>query len=48
MEAILPDIPMGRMGTPEDLAQAICFLASKEASYVTGTVLDVSGGLSLV
>lgn len=45
---MLPYIPMGRMGTPEDLAQAICFLASEETSYITGTVLDVSGGLSLV
>ncbi|MCD8014900.1 MAG: SDR family oxidoreductase [Lachnospiraceae bacterium] len=45
---MLPYIPMGRMGTPEDLASAICFLASEEASYITGTVLDVSGGLSLV
>lgn len=44
----LPYIPAGRLGTPEDLAQAICFLASEESSYITGTVLDVSGGLSLV
>ncbi|MCD8348076.1 MAG: SDR family oxidoreductase [Lachnospiraceae bacterium] len=46
--AMLPYIPAGRMGTPEDLAGAICFLASEETSYITGTVLDVSGGLSLV
>lgn len=46
--ALLPDIPMGRMGTPEDLAAAICFLASEESAYVTGAVLDVSGGLQLV
>ncbi|MCD8011286.1 MAG: SDR family oxidoreductase [Lachnospiraceae bacterium] len=46
--AFLPYIPMGRLGTPEDLAQAICFLASEETSYITGTVLDLSGGLSLV
>ncbi|MCD7745020.1 MAG: SDR family oxidoreductase [Lachnospiraceae bacterium] len=45
---MLPYIPMNRMGTPEDLAAAICFLASEESAYVTGTVLDVSGGLSLV
>lgn len=45
---MLSFIPSGRIGTPEDLAQAICFLASEESSYVTGTVLDVSGGLSLV
>ena len=48
MSALLPFIPQGRMGTPEDLAGAVCFLASEEASYITGTVLDLSGGLSLV
>ncbi|MBD5475023.1 MAG: SDR family oxidoreductase [Lachnospiraceae bacterium] len=48
ISGMLPLIPAGRMGTPEDLAQAICFLASEESSYVSGTVLDVSGGLSLV
>ncbi len=46
--AMLPYIPAGRMGTPDDLAQAICYLASEETSYLTGTTLDVSGGLSLV
>lgn len=46
--AWLAYIPMGRVGTPEDLAQAICFLASEESGYTTGTVLDLSGGLSLV
>ncbi|MBR2288627.1 MAG: SDR family oxidoreductase [Clostridia bacterium] len=48
MSTLLPYIPQGRMGTPEDLAGAICFLASEESAYVTGTVLDVSGALSLV
>lgn len=48
MTALLPYIPQGRMGTPEELAAAVCYLASEEASYVTGTVLDLSGGLSLV
>ena len=48
MSALLPYIPQGRMGTPGDLAGAICYLASEESSYVTGTVLDLSGGLSLV
>lgn len=46
--AWLPYIPSGRLGTPEDLAQAICFLASEESAYTIGTVLDLSGGLSLV
>lgn len=48
MSALLPYIPQGRMGTPKDLAEAICYLASEESAYVTGTVLDLSGGLSLI
>ena len=34
-----------RLGTPDDIAHAVCYLASEQASYVTGTVLNVSGGL---
>lgn len=37
-------IPIGRLGTPEEVARAILWLLSDEASYVTGTVLDVAGG----
>ena len=36
---------MGRLGTPEEAAQAIAFFASEEASYVTGQVLGVNGGM---
>jgi len=43
----LPYIPMGRLGAPEDLAQAICYLASEEAGYMTGSTIDISGGLNL-
>jgi 3-oxoacyl-[acyl-carrier protein] reductase len=39
-------VPLGRMGDPEDLANAIAFLASDRASYVTGTCINVDGGLS--
>ena len=40
-------IPLGRMGSPRDVAAAIVFLASDEASYITGHVLDVNGGMYL-
>jgi 3-oxoacyl-[acyl-carrier protein] reductase len=56
MTDVLPDkvkedlktrIPLGRMGAPRDVAAAIVFLASDEAGYITGHVLDVNGGMYL-
>jgi 3-oxoacyl-[acyl-carrier protein] reductase len=44
-ESMAGQIPLGRLGTPDDVAAAVAYLASDEASYVTGTVLNVSGGL---
>lgn len=38
-------IPLGRVGAPEDVAGAVCFLASDEASYITGQVIAVNGGM---
>src|SRR5207237_9030487 len=38
-------IPLGRLGTPEDVAYAVCFLASDEAAYITGQVFAVNGGM---
>ena len=38
-------IPLRRLGTPDDVAAAVCFLASDEASYITGQVLAVNGGM---
>jgi 3-oxoacyl-[acyl-carrier protein] reductase len=38
-------IPLKRLGTPDDVAAAVCFLASSEASYITGQVLAVNGGM---
>lgn len=40
-------IPLGRMGTPEDIAAAVVFLASDEAGFITGQTLSVSGGLTM-
>jgi 3-oxoacyl-[acyl-carrier protein] reductase len=44
---LLRRIPLGRMGTCAEIAAAIVFLASEEAGYITGTVLDVNGGLRM-
>ncbi len=44
-DAMLKQIPLGRFGTVEDVANAIAFLASDEASYITGQVLVVDGGM---
>ena len=46
-EAIDAGIPMKRRGTPEDVANAICFLASDDAAYITGEVLRVDGGMAM-
>ena len=44
-EALLANVSIPRLGTPEDVAEAVAFLAGPGASYVTGVVLNVSGGL---
>ena len=41
----LKNIPLGRLGTPEDVAKSVAFLASEDASYITGHVLNVNGGM---
>jgi 3-oxoacyl-[acyl-carrier protein] reductase len=46
-EALLTRVPLGRMGTDAEVAAAIVFLASEEAGYITGAVLDVNGGLRM-
>jgi 3-oxoacyl-[acyl-carrier protein] reductase len=47
-EATLGRIPMGRMGLPAEVAAAVVYLASAEASYVTGTTLHVNGGMAML
>lgn len=44
-DALLTQIPLARLGSPEDIAYAVAFLASPEASYITGTTLHINGGM---
>jgi 3-oxoacyl-[acyl-carrier protein] reductase len=44
-EGLLAKIPLGRLGTPDDIACAVAFLAGPGAAYVTGTTLHVNGGM---
>ena len=44
-ETLVTQIPIGRFGTPAEVAAAVCFLASDEAAYITGQVLSVNGGM---
>ena len=46
-EATLQQIPLGRVGTPKDIAETVAFLASDKASYITGQVISVDGGMAI-
>src|SRR4030042_1195347 len=46
-QALLQHIPLGSIGTPRDVAEAVAFLASEEARYITGQVLGIDGGMAL-
>lgn len=47
IDAVTRAIPLGRVGTPEDVAEAVVFLASPAAGYITGQTISVSGGLTM-
>jgi 3-oxoacyl-[acyl-carrier protein] reductase len=47
-EAILAKVPAGRLGSPKDIAAAAVYLASEEAQYVTGHILNVNGGMAMI
>jgi len=47
LRALEEKVPLGRLGKPEDIANTFAFLASDEASYINGAVIEVSGGLTL-
>ena len=46
--AILSRVPAGRLGEPADIAAGVIYLASQEASYVTGQTLHVNGGMAMI
>jgi NAD(P)-dependent dehydrogenase (short-subunit alcohol dehydrogenase family) len=48
MKIISSSVPLGRFGTPDDIAKVVVFLASDDSSYITGTELFVDGGFAQV
>jgi acetoacetyl-CoA reductase len=47
-ESILPQIPVGRLGRPEEIARAVVFLAAEEAGFITGSTLSINGGQYMI
>jgi 3-oxoacyl-[acyl-carrier protein] reductase len=47
-KALLAKVPLGRLGTPEDVAEVVAFLASPRAAYITGQTVIVDGGMVMV
>jgi acetoacetyl-CoA reductase len=45
---ILPLIPVGRLGTPEEIGRAVVFLASEDGGFITGSTLSINGGQYMV
>ena len=48
LDGIVADIPVGRLGTPEDVARCVSFLAAEDAGFITGAVLAVNGGQYMI
>ena len=46
-EAACAQIPLGKFGKPEDIAEMVAFLASEKADYITGQVISVDGGMNI-
>lgn len=46
--ALLGQVPLGRLGAPEDIARAVAFLASPDAAYITGETLHINGGMYMI
>ena len=47
-KALASQVPLGRLGSPEDVAHAVAFLASPQAGYITGETLHVNGGMYMI
>ena len=47
-EKLLGQVPVGRLGTPDEVASAVIYLATSEASYLTGSTLHVNGGMAMI
>jgi NAD(P)-dependent dehydrogenase (short-subunit alcohol dehydrogenase family) len=47
LERIKVQIPIGRLGRPEEIARVVCFLAADESAYITGQIWAVNGGLDM-
>jgi acetoacetyl-CoA reductase len=45
---ILPQIPVGRLGKPEEIARAVLFLAAEDAGFITGSTLSINGGQYMI
>jgi len=47
-KALMEQVPLGRLGSPDDVAHAVAFLASAQAAYITGETLHVNGGMYMI